>query len=77
MALQYGDNQDDSAYDECGCGMDDCPQCDKWCWQCGGEGWGVRGDDWMNDDPVNDADGVIERCPCCHGSGKAKDCCYW
>lgn len=48
-----------------------------YCWTCGGEGWGVRGEDWTNDDSVNDPDGEIERCPNCRGSGSADDVWYW
>jgi len=48
------------------------------CWHCGGEGWGVIGDDWDSSDPINGPyPGEIERCPCCHGSGKAEDCTFW
>jgi hypothetical protein len=48
------------------------------CWHCGGEGWGIIGDDWESDDPINGPyPGEIERCPCCHGSGKAEDCTFW
>lgn len=47
------------------------------CWQCGGEGWGIIGDDFPNMDPVNDPDGEVEKCPCCGGTGKAEDCTYW
>ena len=63
--------------DRCGCHQDDCPECDRWCHTCGGEGWGFRGESWANDDPVNDPDGECERCPNCRGSGLAKDCWYW
>lgn len=48
------------------------------CWQCDGEGWGIVGEDWESDDPINGPyDGETERCPCCNGSGNAKDCRYW
>lgn len=48
------------------------------CHYCGGDGWGIVGCDWNSDDPINGPyDGEIERCPCCHGSGKAKDCTFW
>lgn len=51
---------------------------DRNCHYCGGEGWGVVGCDWDCDDPINGPyDGEIERCPCCHGSGKAEDCTFW
>ena len=34
--------------------------------------------DWDSDDPINGPyDGESERCPCCHGSGLAKDCTFW
>lgn len=69
------DEADD--YPECGCQMDDCLICNTSCHYCGGEGWGIRGHDWPNDDPINDPDGETERCPCCHGSGQAKDCTFW
>ena len=62
---------------DCMCGGDECPQCNRWCWTCGGDGWGIRGESWSNNDPVNDPDGEVERCPNCHGSGLAKDCWYW
>ena len=48
------------------------------CWHCHGEGWGVVGDDWDSNDPINGPyDGEVERCPCCHGTGNAKDCTFW
>lgn len=48
------------------------------CWYCGGEGWGIVGTDWDSDDPINGPyDGETERCPNCHGSGKAEDCWFW
>jgi hypothetical protein len=48
------------------------------CWQCGGQGWGIVGTDWDSDDPINGPyPGEAEQCPCCHGSGMAKDCTYW
>ena len=47
------------------------------CWQCGGEGYGLSGYDWPNDDPINNPDGKFDTCPCCGGSGDAKDCTYW
>jgi hypothetical protein len=63
---------------------DDCddephdPWMDDECWQCGGEGWGVVGNDWDSDDSINGPyPGEVQRCPCCRGSGKAKDCWYW
>lgn len=63
---------------DCMCGDDDCPMCNKDCWQCHGEGAVVIGGDWDSDDPVNGPyPGQIQRCPCCCGTGKAKDCTYW
>jgi hypothetical protein len=48
------------------------------CWYCGGEGWGIIGTDWDADDPINGPyDGAVEKCPCCKGSGRAKDCTFW
>jgi len=48
------------------------------CHYCGGDGWGIVGTDWESDDPINGPlDGEIEDCPCCGGSGKAKDCTFW
>ena len=72
------DELDRSFDDSCGCGQDDCPECNRWCHYCGGDGWGIVGTDWDSDDPINGPyDGAIERCPCCHGSGLAKDCVFW
>ena len=63
---------------KCGCNMDECPVCDTRCHYCGGAGWGFVGTDWDSDDPVNGPyDGESEKCPCCGGSGKAKDCTFW
>ena len=48
------------------------------CHYCGGEGWGIVGTDWDSDDPINGPyNGEVERCPCCLGSGDAKDCRFW
>lgn len=48
------------------------------CWYCGGDGWGIVGLDWDTDDAINGPyDGEIEKCPCCKGSGSAKDCTFW
>jgi hypothetical protein len=54
------------------------------CWQCGGDGYLIAGVDIDLDDPVNNCDwsmgvdaGEVGKCPCCHGSGLAKDCTYW
>ena len=48
------------------------------CWYCGGEGYGIVGLDWDTDDAINGPyDGEVERCPCCKGSGDAKDCTFW
>lgn len=63
---------------ECMCMDDDCPLCNTLCHYCGGDGYGIVGTDWDSDDPVNGPyDGEIEKCPCCNGSGKAKDCTFW
>lgn len=56
--------------------FDDCDP-DHWCHTCGGDGWGISGESWPVDDPVNDAPGEVEECPNCRGSGLAKDCWYW
>lgn len=62
----------------CDCGDADCPACGGDCWYCHGEGWGVVGDDWDCTDGVNGPyPGETEKCPNCHGSGKAKDCTFW
>lgn len=62
----------------CMCGYEDCAECGgRSCSYCGGRGWGIVGDDWENDDPVNFADGGIETCPNCGGSGDAKDMTFW
>lgn len=50
---------------------------DASCHYCRGEGWGLAGVDWGNDDPVNTPDGEVEVCPCCGGSGDADDCTFW
>lgn len=56
----------------------DCPRCSRNCWHCGGEGAGIVGSDWDSDDPINGPyDGDVEDCPCCGGSGRAKDCTFW
>ncbi len=44
------------------------------CPNCGGEGW-VMGDDL--DDPLWYDPDAAYKCPCCHGSGDAKDCTFW
>jgi len=63
---------------ECGCMQDECAVCNTGCTECGGEGWGVLGSDFSNDDPLwNGPDGQVIRCPNCHGSGLAKDMTYW
>lgn len=71
---------------ECGEPIDLC-QChwDYWdgmaedvCWQCGGDKWVTIGLDIDCDDPINGPyDGETIKCPCCGGSGNAKDCTYW
>jgi hypothetical protein len=48
------------------------------CHYCRGDGWGIIGTDWDCDDAINGPyDGQSERCPCCHGSGLAKDETFW
>ncbi len=47
---------------------------DHSCHFCGGEGW-VFGDDL--DDPLWYDRDAAYKCPCCHGSGDAKDCTFW
>ena len=46
------------------------------CWQCGGEGWGVIGDKFPSRYGGLDNGEVVD-CPCCGGTGLAKDCTYW
>jgi len=50
---------------------------EKWCHYCGGEGWGIEGHDWDCDDPLWISPGTVRQCPCCHGSGLARDCTFW
>lgn len=61
--------------------MDDDPEDEETadlCHYCGGEGSGIIGTDWDCEDPVNGPyNNDIEECPCCHGSGLAKDCTFW
>lgn len=47
---------------------------DLCCHFCGGYGW-VFGDDL--DDPLLYDRDASYLCPCCHGSGHAKDCTFW
>ena len=69
---------DDDEPEFCDCGDDDCPECSGSCHYCHGEGWGVIGCDWDSDDAINGPyPGQIQKCPCCHGTGKAKDCTFW
>jgi hypothetical protein len=68
---------DTDDYDGCCCSDPDCPECNPCCHYCDGDGWGIDGDTWPLDDPVNDAPGAIVRCPCCGGSGLARDCTFW
>ena len=64
--------------DLCCCGSGSPDEDDEDCWQCGGDGWGIVGVDWDGDPEEYGADdGEVVKCPCCHGSGKAKDCWYW
>ncbi len=56
---------------------DDCDDYDpdgNECHACGGEGW-VMGSEL--DDPLWYDQDESYRCPCCGGSGEAKDCTYW
>jgi len=46
------------------------------CWQCGGEGGGFVDEDWSGRIGW-DTVGEYQTCPCCGGSGDAKDCRYW
>lgn len=49
---------------------------DAACHVCGGEGFGVCGED----QPCRfgwDSPGEIVPCRCCGGSGLKSDCCYW
>ncbi len=65
---------------ECMCWQEDCPICakDAPCTYCGGDGYGIVGTDWDSDDYINGPyDGQIQRCPNCHGTGKAKDMTFW
>lgn len=63
--------------DDCGYDPDDDGE-ERHCHYCGGDGWGIVGDNWESDDPINGPyPGEIEECPCCHGSGLAKDCTFW
>lgn len=79
--MSSGETNEPYEYDdefECACMDDDCPTCNPSCHYCGGEGWGIVGCDWDSDDPINGPyDGEIQRCPCCGGSGMAKDCTFW
>lgn len=48
------------------------------CHYCGGKGWGIVGCDWDSDDPINGPyPGEVQKCPCCHGSGRSEDCTFW
>jgi hypothetical protein len=48
------------------------------CWQCGGQGHVIIGNDMDSPDPINGPyDGDIVECPCCGGSGLGEDCTYW
>ena len=68
---------DEDEFYRCGCNDEDCPECNPDCHHCGGEGYGAYGDTWDNPDPLWYRDGEIIKCPCCGGSGKAKDCTFW
>ena len=57
---------------------DDYDDGDNECWYCHGDGSGMVGVDWDSDDLINGPyPGDVERCPCCRGSGLAKDCTFW
>lgn len=47
------------------------------CHYCRGEKVGAYGVDWDNPDPLWYIDGEVITCPCCLGSGLAKDCRFW
>lgn len=65
--LEFGDDED---FDPDGPGSR--------CHYCHGEGYGIVGLDWDCADGINGPyNGEIEKCPCCHGSGKAEDCTFW
>jgi len=67
---------DECDYQENACYDDDEPI--ALCHYCNGDGCGIVGLDWDCDDGVNGPyEAETERCPCCHGSGKAKDCTFW
>lgn len=68
----------DQPYEACDCYLDYNDGIDDPCWHCGGDGGGIVGVDWDGDDPINGPyDGEYERCPCCGGSGLARDCTFW
>ena len=68
MAEEPDDPREDDEYDDS----------ERSCWHCGGEGWGIVGNDWDCDDCINGPyDGEIQRCPCCNGTGNAEDCTFW
>lgn len=55
---------------------DDCDP-DAECWQCGGECYVVIGEDVSARDIDLGNEGKLRVCPCCNGSGLAKDETYW
>jgi hypothetical protein len=46
------------------------------CWKCGGEG-SLSGEELNEMEPFWYDDDKLYDCPCCGGSGQAKDCRYW
>lgn len=68
---------DDFNEPDCMCGDDECPQCGAPCSECHGDGCGILGVDFDNDDPLwNGPDGRIVKCRNYGGSGLAKDMTY-
>jgi hypothetical protein len=75
--MQNNNHWVDAVYDYDGDDYDMADE-DDFCWYCHGEGWGLVGTDWDCTDGVNGPyDGDVEKCPNCHGSGKAEDCTFW
>ena len=67
------DKADDSHGPWVAGGEDDYEE-DSSCHYCGGEGWKM-GDEL--DDPMWYDPETVYKCPCCNGSGDAKDCTFW
>ena len=55
---------------------DDCDP-DSECWQCNGEGYVIIGEEVPARDIDLGDEGKSRACPCCNGSGSAKDETYW